>query len=116
VDMLDENRATILAKQHGIKKAKDNDSIASCSWPSSPRRRGHVGPLRGRGSHSAYGSRGNASQVLRDAATAYKVDTDAIATKVKQEFAAKETAKTAKKATPKPSVKHSEDSQEVAAA
>ena len=31
--------------------------------------------------------------VLRDAASAYKVDTDAIALKVKQEFVAKEKAK-----------------------
>jgi ParB family transcriptional regulator, chromosome partitioning protein len=42
-------------------------------------------------------SRGNASQVLRDAAAAYKVDTNAIAAKVKQEFAAKDKAKAHKK-------------------
>jgi ParB family transcriptional regulator, chromosome partitioning protein len=42
-------------------------------------------------------SRGNASQVLRDAATAYKVDTDTIAAKVKQEFAAKDKDKVHKK-------------------
>ena len=35
--------------------------------------------------------------MLRDAATLYKVDTDAIALKVKQEFAAKEKAKKAPK-------------------
>jgi ParB family transcriptional regulator, chromosome partitioning protein len=34
--------------------------------------------------------------VLLDAATAYKVDADAIALKVKQEFAAREKAKLAK--------------------
>jgi ParB family chromosome partitioning protein len=106
VDMLDENRATILAKQHGIKKAKDNDSIGKLFVAFL--RRADEGTL-GRSVVEAVilltASRGNASQVLRDAATAYKVDTDAIATKVKQEFAAKETAKTAKKATPKPSVK-----------
>jgi len=38
---------------------------------------------------------------LRDAATAYKVDTESIAAKVKQEFAEKEKAKAAKKAAPK---------------
>jgi ParB family transcriptional regulator, chromosome partitioning protein len=38
-------------------------------------------------------SRGNPSAVLRDAATAYKVDTEAISAKIKQEFAAKEKAK-----------------------
>jgi ParB family chromosome partitioning protein len=46
-------------------------------------------------------SHGNSAQVLRDAATAYKVDTDAIATEVKQEFAGKEKAKAVKKSTPK---------------
>jgi AbiV family abortive infection protein len=56
--------------------------------------------------HAREASRGNPSTVLKEAATAYKVDTDAIAAKVKQESAAKEkakktlqpTAKTAKKA------------------
>ena len=38
-------------------------------------------------------SRGNPTVILKEAATAYKVDTDAITTKVKQEFAAKERAK-----------------------
>ena len=42
-------------------------------------------------------TRSNSAQILRDAATAYKVDTDAIALKVKQEFAAKDKARTAKK-------------------
>ena len=45
--------------------------------------------------HSA--TRQNAAQVLRDAATTYKVDVDAIVQQVKQEFAAKETAKLARK-------------------
>jgi ParB family chromosome partitioning protein len=39
--------------------------------------------------------------VLKDAATAYKVDTDAITAKVKQEFAAKEKAKKAPQPAPK---------------
>jgi hypothetical protein len=38
-------------------------------------------------------TRGNPATVLKDAASAYKVDTDAIAAKVRQEFAAKEKAK-----------------------
>ena len=38
-------------------------------------------------------SRGNASSILKEAATTYKVDTDAIAQKVKTEFAAKAKAK-----------------------
>jgi ParB family chromosome partitioning protein len=40
-------------------------------------------------------TRQNATQVLRDAGTAYKVDVDAIGLKVKQEFAAKEKARPA---------------------
>ncbi len=38
-------------------------------------------------------SRGNATAILKDAAAVYKVDTEAIGLKVKQEFAAKEKAK-----------------------
>lgn len=47
-------------------------------------------------------SRTNAATVLRDAASTYKVDTDAIALKVKQEFAAKQKAKKSAPATMKP--------------
>jgi ParB family chromosome partitioning protein len=105
-NLLDENRCAILARQHGIKKAKAKDSIDKL----------FVAFLR-RAEECTLGravvesvilltaSRGNAAQVLRDAATAYKVDTDAIAAKVKQEFAAKERAKTATIPAPKVPVK-----------
>jgi ParB family chromosome partitioning protein len=43
--------------------------------------------------------------VLREAAELYKVDVAAITATVKQEFAAKEKAKTAKKSAPKPPAK-----------
>jgi ParB family chromosome partitioning protein len=46
-------------------------------------------------------------KVLRAAAHAYKVDTDAIALKVKQEFAVKEKAKTERKVKPKTATKTS---------
>jgi ParB family chromosome partitioning protein len=46
-------------------------------------------------------TRQNPAQVLQEAAAVYKVDTAAIALKVKQEFAAKEKAQTAKKQTTK---------------
>jgi ParB family chromosome partitioning protein len=46
-------------------------------------------------------SRQNGANILRDAATLYKVDADAIALKVKQEFVAKEKAQAAKKAVAK---------------
>jgi len=106
VNLLDENRAAILARQHGIKKAKENESIAKL-----------FAAFLHRADESTLGravveavilltaSRGNPAQVLRDAATAYKVDTEAIAAKVKQEFAEKEKAKTVKKAAPKPPAK-----------
>jgi ParB family chromosome partitioning protein len=42
-------------------------------------------------------TRHNPAQVLNEAAAVYKVDTDAIALKVKQEFAAKEKARAEKK-------------------
>ena len=100
--LVDEARLEIVARQHGIKKAKDNDAIGKL----------FAAYLR-RAEESALGgvlveltillsaTRSSSAQVLRDAATAYKVDTDAIALKVKQEFAARDKAKTAKKAAPK---------------
>ena len=101
--MVDENRLIVLAKQHGIKQAKDSDSI----------RKLFAAYLR-RVEESVLGrvlveltilhatARQNAAQVLRDAAAVYKVDTDAIALKVKQEFAAKEKAHIAKRPVAKP--------------
>lgn len=50
-------------------------------------------------------SRTNPATVLRDAATTYKVNTDAIALNVKQEFAAKEKAKKASAQATKPAKK-----------
>ncbi|MEO6983114.1 MAG: chromosome partitioning protein ParB, partial [Edaphobacter sp.] len=46
-------------------------------------------------------SQNDGGKVLRVAAQAYKVDTDAIALKVKQEFAAKEKARKTPQAVPK---------------
>ncbi len=40
-------------------------------------------------------SRGSSSAILKDAATVYKVDAEAITAKVRQEFAAKDKAKKA---------------------
>ena len=45
------------------------------------------------------------AKALREAAEFYKVDVAAITVKVKQDFAAKEITKTAKKAAPKPPAK-----------
>ncbi len=106
VSLLDENRAAILAKQHGIKKVKRNDSISKLfavflhRADESTLGRAVVGAA-----VLLTASRGNASHVLRDAAEFYKVDVAAITTKVKQEFSAKGKAKAAKKAAPKPPAK-----------
>jgi ParB family transcriptional regulator, chromosome partitioning protein len=112
--LLDENRLAVVARQHGIKKAKDSDSIGKLF--AAYLRRAEESALGGllveiTILHAA--TRQNAAQVLHDAASAYKVDVDAIGLKVKQEFAAKEKARlTAKpstkavaKAQPKPAKK-----------
>jgi ParB family chromosome partitioning protein len=102
VNLLDENRAAILAKQHGIKKVKENESVSKLF--AAFLRRADESTL-GRAVVEAVvlltASRGNASHVLRNAAEFYKVDVAAITTTVKQEFAAKEKAKAAKTVTPK---------------
>jgi ParB family chromosome partitioning protein len=106
VNLLDENRAAILAKQHGIKKTKENESI--CKLFTAFLRRAEESTL-GRTVVEAVvlltASRGNASHVLRDAAEFYKVDVAAITAQIKQEFAAKEKAKAAKMTTSKPPAK-----------
>jgi len=97
--LLDENRLTIVARRYGIKKAKDSDSLGKL----------FAAYLR-RSEESVLGSvlvettilyisarHQNPAQVLHEAAAAYKVDTDAIALKVKQEFAAKAKPQAAKK-------------------
>ena len=100
--LVEERRLEIVARQHGIKREKDSDSLAKL----------FDAYLR-RAEESVLGSvlveltvllavtRQQTTQVLNEAATLYKVDTDAIAAKVKQEFAAKDKAKAAKKAAPK---------------
>jgi ParB family chromosome partitioning protein len=102
VNLLDENRAAILAKQHGIKKTKENESIGKLF--AAFRRRADESTLGRTVVESVLlltASRGNASQALRDAAEFYKVDMAAITAKVKEEFAVKEKVKAAKKATSK---------------
>jgi ParB family chromosome partitioning protein len=103
---VDERRLEIVGRQRGIKREKDSGSIAKL----------FSAYLR-RAEESVLGSvlveltvlltvaRQQTTQVLNDGATVYNVDTDAIAAKVKQEFAAKDKAKSTKKAVPKPSAK-----------
>ncbi|WP_263358633.1 ParB/RepB/Spo0J family partition protein [Acidicapsa ligni] len=100
--MLDENRLAIVAKQHGIKKAKDSDSIEKL-FAAFLRRaeESMLGRLTVELTIVLAAARNNAPSVLKEAATAYKVDTDAIASKVKQEFVAKEKAKKTAQSTTK---------------
>jgi ParB family transcriptional regulator, chromosome partitioning protein len=96
--LLDENRLAVVAKQHGIKKAKDSDSIGKLFAAYVRRAEENVlGRVLVELTILHAATRQNAAQVLRDAATVYKVDTDAIALKVKQEFAAKEKVQSVKK-------------------
>jgi hypothetical protein len=87
-----------VARQHGIKKAKDNDSIGKLFIPYLRRAEESVlGSVLVQLSLVLAASRQNGANVLREAATLYKVDADAIALKVRQEFAAKDKAKAEKK-------------------
>ncbi|MGD0796089.1 MAG: ParB/RepB/Spo0J family partition protein [Acidobacteriaceae bacterium] len=96
--LLDENRLAAVARQHGVKTAKDSGSIEKpfVAWL----RRAEESAL-GRLLveitllHAVAGQ--SAAHFLRDAAVAYKVDVEAIGLQVQQEFAAKEKARTAKK-------------------
>lgn len=100
--LLDENRIAILARQHGIKKAKENDSIGKLF--AAFLRRADESTL-GRAVVESVilltASRGNAAHVLREAAEVYKVDVVAITAQVKAEFAAKEKAKAEKETSSK---------------
>ncbi len=79
VSLLDENRVAILARQHGIKKTKENESIGKPFMVFLRRaEESTLGRTVVEAAILLTASRGNASQALRDAATAYKVDTEAI--------------------------------------
>jgi ParB family transcriptional regulator, chromosome partitioning protein len=94
VSVMDENRIEMLARQHGIRQKRDDGGVSK-TLASFVRRadEGTLSRLLVESSILLAASRGNPANVLKDAASAYKVDTDAIAAKVKQEFAAKEKAK-----------------------
>ena len=100
--LLDENRLAIVAKQYGIRKVKDSDSLGKLFAAYMRRAEESVlGKILVETTILYMATRHNPSQVLYDAAAVYKVDTDAIALKVKQDFAAKEKTQTAKKAVAK---------------
>jgi ParB family chromosome partitioning protein len=94
VSLMEENRLEMLARQHGIRQKRDEGGVAK-TFRAFLRRadEGTLSRLLVEASILLAASRGNPANVLKDAASAYKVDTDAIAAKVRQEFAAKEKAK-----------------------
>jgi len=105
---LEERRIEVLARNRGIKKAQASDSIGKLMGAYIHKaEEGELGRLLVETVilHSAR-TQSETGKALKDAALHYKVDTDAIAQKVKAEFAAKEKAqaakKTAAKAQPKP--------------
>ena len=116
-NLLDENRLALLARQHGIRQKRDDGGVAKMF--AAFLRRADESTLGRAVVESAVllaASRGNATQTLRDAATAYKVDTDAIAAKVRQELAAKDKAKAEKKPAPKSPAKQPKAAKKSAAA
>jgi ParB family transcriptional regulator, chromosome partitioning protein len=107
VSLMEEQRLEMLARQHGIRQKRDDGGIGKTLAAYIRRAdEGTLSRLLVETSILLAASRSNPATILRDAASMYKVDTDAITVKVKQEFAAKEkakktpqsTAKTAKKA------------------
>jgi ParB family chromosome partitioning protein len=96
VSIMDESRVEMLARQHGIRQKRDDGGMAK-TFAAFLRRadEGTLSRLLVESSILLATSRSNPTTVLRDAASTYKVDTEAITTKVRQEFAAKEKAKKA---------------------
>ncbi len=105
--MLDERKLAILIRQHEIGQPKDACSPAKLLAAFLPKaeesKLGRI--LVETAILLSMRTDTDTVKVLRDAAQTYKVDIEAISAKVKQEFAAKDKAKTAKKATPRPPAK-----------
>ena len=97
--MLDERKLEVVARNRSLKKAKDGDSTSKLlSAYIRKTEEGELGRLLVEMVilHSAQTQ--GSGKALQEAAAVYKVDSNAIAAKVKQEFAAKEKAQAAKKA------------------
>jgi hypothetical protein len=91
---LDESRIETLARQHGIRQKRDEGGIAKTLLAFLRRAdEGTLSRLIVEATILLAASRQNGTSVLKDAATLYKVNTEVIGHKVKQEFAAKAKAK-----------------------
>jgi len=104
--LMDENRLTMLARQHGIRQ-KRNDCGVAKTFAAFLRRseEGTLSRLLVETAVLLAASRSNPATVLRDAASVYKIDTEAITSKVKQEFAAKEKARKTAQGAEKPATR-----------
>jgi ParB family chromosome partitioning protein len=106
---IEERRLAVLLRQHGINRAQATTADSQAKLFTAFLRKSDEGTL-GRvlvelSILQTLHSQSDFSKALREAAEFYKVDVAAITAKVKQEFAAKEITKTAKKAAPKPPAK-----------
>jgi ParB family chromosome partitioning protein len=106
---IEERRLAVLLRQHGINRAQATTADSQAKLFTAFLRKSDEGTL-GRvlvelSILQTLHSQSDSSKALREAAEFYKVDVAAITAKVKQEFAAKEITKTAKKAAPKPPAK-----------
>jgi ParB family transcriptional regulator, chromosome partitioning protein len=100
--VLDENRIEMLARQHGIRQKRDDGGLQKTLNAFLRRAdEGTLSRLLVEACILLAASCGNPTSVLKDAATAYKVDTEGIASKVRQEFAAKDKAKKTPQPAPK---------------
>ena len=101
--MLDERRLSVLIRQHGISKPKEDaapaELLAAFLLKAEESKLGRI--LVETVILLSMHNQTDSAKILRDAAHAYKVDVDAISATIKQEFAAKEKAKTTKKPAPK---------------
>ena len=104
---LDERKLAVLIRQNGIGKTKDDAVPAKLLAAFLPKaeesKLGRI--LVETAILLSTHNQADTAKILHDAAHAYKVDVDAISATVKQEFAAKEKAKIAKKPAPKSQTK-----------
>jgi ParB family chromosome partitioning protein len=110
--MLDERRLSVLIRQHGIGKPKENSAPAKLLAAFLPKaEESKLGRILVESAILlSMHNQTDAAKILRDAAHVYKVDVDAISATVKQEFAAKEKAKIMKNPRPKAQPKASKRS------
>jgi len=105
--MLDERKVAVLIRQHSMGKPRDGEAPAKLLTAflskAEENKLGRI--LVETAILLSMHNQTDTAKILRDAAHAYRVDVDAISATIKQEFAAKEKAKTTKKPAPKSQTK-----------